>query len=128
MSNRVEKLTVIPTGGALGAEVRGVDFNLPVDAEVAAALNRAWAEHQVLLFRGQDISPKDHVAASALFGVPRLCFQRASRTTFQYGSSAVVFRTRDSSRCFLGVLSLNLLFADGGGLPVSRVPHGGTCL
>jgi len=77
MSISVEKLTVIPTGGPLGAEVRGVDFSQPVDVATVAALNRAWAEHQVLLFRGQNITPQDHVAASALFGVPSAGANRA---------------------------------------------------
>ena len=77
MINTVENLSVIPTGGPLGAEVRGVDFAQPVDAETAAALNRAWADHQVLLFRNQTISPQDHVAASAIFGDPSAGANRA---------------------------------------------------
>ena len=77
MSNSAERLELIPTGGPLGAEVRGIEFSQPVDSDTAAALNRAWAEYQVLLFRDQDISPQDHVTASAVFGVPSAGANRA---------------------------------------------------
>lgn len=70
MANRADALKVLPTGGPVGAEIEGVDFAQPVDAELAAAFNQAWADHQVLLFRGQHITPADHVAASAVFGAP----------------------------------------------------------
>lgn len=77
MSNSVEKLEIIPTGGPLGAEVRGIDFSLPVDVKTAAALNQAWADHLVVLFRGQEVVAADHVAATALFGVPAAGANRA---------------------------------------------------
>ncbi len=77
MANSADKLEIVRTGGPLGAEVRGVDFGQPVDAETAAALNRAWADHLVLLFRGQDISAADHVAATAIFGTPAVGANRA---------------------------------------------------
>jgi len=70
MVNSPDKLEVIPTGAALGAEVRGIDFSQPVDAETAQALNAFWAENLVLLFRGQHINEAQHVAATALFGEP----------------------------------------------------------
>ncbi len=70
MTNSVEKLEIVPTGGPLGAEIRGVDFALPVDAPLAAALNDAWAAQLVLLFRDQHITDPQHIAATALFGEP----------------------------------------------------------
>jgi taurine dioxygenase len=77
MNNDVGKLEVISTGGPLGAEVRGIDFAQPVDAAMARALNDVWAEHMVLLFRDQNISPTNHVAATALFGAPASGANRA---------------------------------------------------
>ena len=77
MANTADALIFTPTGGPLGAEVRGVDFSQPVDAETAAALNAAWAEHLVLLFRGQDITDAQHIAASALFGEPAIVLSGA---------------------------------------------------
>lgn len=77
MANDVGKLEIVPTGGPLGAEVRGIDFSEPADSAVAAALNELWAKHLVLLFRGQHISDDAHVAATAIFGEPATGASRA---------------------------------------------------
>jgi taurine dioxygenase len=53
MVNTLEALEVIPTGKALGAEIRGIDFAEPVPADVADKIKALWAEHMVLLLRGQ---------------------------------------------------------------------------
>jgi taurine dioxygenase len=60
-------LNVIPTGAALGAEVRGIDLRDVGEAQFAA-LERAWHDHQVLLVRGQSLSDQDLVAFSRRFG------------------------------------------------------------
>jgi taurine dioxygenase len=60
-------LDVIPTGAALGAEVRGVDLRSLDDAQFSA-IRRAWIDHQVLLIRGQQLSDEDLVAFSRRFG------------------------------------------------------------
>ena len=48
---------------ALGAEIRGLDLSRPLGVDTVAALRAAWLEHQVLLFRGQNLD----VAAQARF-------------------------------------------------------------
>ena len=58
---------VIPTGGGVGAEVKGVDLRR-IDAATFAALHRAWVDHQVLLFRGQSLTDEDLIAFSRQFG------------------------------------------------------------
>lgn len=60
----------VPTGAALGAEIRGVDFALPVPEEVKEALRRAWAAHMVLVIRGQRLDDEQLLATSAIFGPP----------------------------------------------------------
>jgi len=62
-----DRFQVIPTGAALGAEVRGVDLQRIDDAGFAA-VHRAWLEHSVLLFRGQQLSDDDLVAFSRRLG------------------------------------------------------------
>jgi taurine dioxygenase len=52
----------------LGAEVRGLDLRRPLDAAAVEAVRRAWLDHGVLLFRGQEISPEDHIRFSRYFG------------------------------------------------------------
>lgn len=68
--NHLAALEVIPTGAALGAEIRGVDFSLPVPEDVQNALRRAWADHMVLLIRGQRLDDEQLLATSAVFGPP----------------------------------------------------------
>ncbi|HUA77086.1 MAG TPA: TauD/TfdA family dioxygenase, partial [Acetobacteraceae bacterium] len=57
----------VPTGGALGAEMRGIDLRHLDDAEFAA-VHAAWLAHSVLLFRGQHLSDADLIAFSRRFG------------------------------------------------------------
>jgi taurine dioxygenase len=60
-------IDVIPTGAALGAEVREVDLRNLDDAAFAAVL-QAWHDHSVLLVRGQTLSDQDLIAFSRRLG------------------------------------------------------------
>jgi len=64
--------TVIPLGApgtpAPGAEVRGVDLSRPIDSETADLLRAAWRDHQVIVLRGQSLSPDDQMHFCAVFG------------------------------------------------------------
>ena len=55
------------TGRALGAEIHGVDLRRIDDADFAA-IHRAWLDHLVLLFRGQQLTDDDLIAFSRRFG------------------------------------------------------------
>ena len=63
----MNRITVIPTGGALGAEIGGVDLSA-VDERSFAAIHQAWLDHQVVLFRGQHLGDEDLIAFSRRFG------------------------------------------------------------
>lgn len=69
-ANSLAAFRVIPTGAPVGAEIEGVDFSLPVPEDVQAALRKAWADHMVLLVRGQRINDDQLLATSAIFGPP----------------------------------------------------------
>jgi taurine dioxygenase len=58
---------VIPTGRALGAEVRGVDLN-DLDDAAFGRLVQAWHDHSVLLLRGQSLSDLELIAFSRRLG------------------------------------------------------------
>ena len=66
-AGKKSRVTVIPSGKALGAEIRGVDLRT-VDADYFASVYRAWLEHSVLLFRGQNLTDDDLIAFSEKFG------------------------------------------------------------
>jgi taurine dioxygenase len=71
--NRLENMEVVPSGGVLGAEVRGVDLALPIPDDVARAMVEAWNEHLVLLVRDQDLTDDRLVAYGRRFGEPHTC-------------------------------------------------------
>src|SRR5215470_8904809 len=60
-------IEVIPTGRALGAEVRGVDLG-DLDDATFGRLMQAWHEHSVVLVRGQSLSDQDLIAFSRRLG------------------------------------------------------------
>lgn len=60
-------IEIVPTGKALGAEVRNIDLKRLDDATFAAFL-RAFHDHSVLLVRGQTLSDQDLIAFSRRFG------------------------------------------------------------
>ncbi len=53
---------------AFGAEVTGVDLSRPVDDATFQRILDIFHEHEVIFFRGQDLTPEAHVAFSRRFG------------------------------------------------------------
>jgi taurine dioxygenase len=62
------KLTITPTGAALGARVTGPNLRETLDAETASALIQAWQDHIVLIFPDQDLTQDQQLAFAANFG------------------------------------------------------------
>jgi len=52
----------------IGAEIRGLDLRQKPNAATLAALNAAWLENIVLLFRDQQLSQADQLRVSEYFG------------------------------------------------------------
>ena len=63
---------IIPTGAALGAEIKGVDLTKEIDDTTFEQLKQALYKHEVIFFRGRELSDDDHVRFSARFGKLRL--------------------------------------------------------
>lgn len=61
-------IDVAPLTPFVGAEVSGVDFSRPLSAGQIADINRAYTELGVLVFRGQNLTPEQHIAAARQFG------------------------------------------------------------
>ena len=62
------KIEVAPVAGALGAEIGGVDLSAPLADDCFAEIRRAFLEHRVIFFRGQDLSPSGQRDFAARFG------------------------------------------------------------
>lgn len=57
-----------PLSKAIGAEVLGVDLAASLSDEVISDIRAAWLEHNILLFRGVNWTPAQHVAFTRRFG------------------------------------------------------------
>ena len=61
-----------PLGEALGAEALGIDLSKPLDPETFAWIEKAFADHPVLVFRDQDLGPGELAAFGRRFGAPKI--------------------------------------------------------
>lgn len=61
-------MEVEPLGYALGAEIRDVDITGDLGENAVAAIREAWHRHHVIVFRGVEWSPDQHLAFSRKFG------------------------------------------------------------
>ncbi len=61
-------LTLEPTSGAVGVEIHGIDLGATLDDATVAAIGSALADHGVVFFRDQHISPEQHLAFASRFG------------------------------------------------------------
>ena len=61
-------ISVVPLHPAIGAEIKGVDLSKPVDEATKAAIRKAFEDHVVVVFRGQDLNEETQLAAGSIFG------------------------------------------------------------
>ena len=63
-------IDVKPVSGALGAEIKGVDISIPLDAEVVSEIRNALLKNLVIFFQNQVISPQQQLNFAEQFGIP----------------------------------------------------------
>ena len=80
-ANAPANVQVVPSGKAVGAEIRGVDLAQPVPEATKELMRQAWAEHGVLWWRDQKLPDISCLEAAGLFGrgLPRREDRRAAR-------------------------------------------------
>jgi taurine dioxygenase len=66
--NTLDSIEVIPTGAALGAEIKGLDWSKEFPDEVLARFNEIWAEHLVVLMRGQELEKSRVMEVADIMG------------------------------------------------------------
>ena len=64
----MSELWIQPSGGALAADVHGVDLSKPMNDDTFARIAAAWGEHLVLRFSGQKLDDPTLMTFSARFG------------------------------------------------------------
>jgi len=63
-----EAVDIVPTGGALGAVVHGLDGRRPLSAELLLRLKAALHQHLILIFKQQTLSEEQQLAFASYFG------------------------------------------------------------
>jgi taurine dioxygenase len=58
-------IDVLPVAGALGAELSGLDLAQKLDGATVEAVLAALYQHKVIFFRGQTLTPEQHIDFSA---------------------------------------------------------------
>jgi len=61
-------MSVVPTGAALGAEIRGVDLARELDVATFEHIEDAFNRYGVIFFRGQNITVEQQIAFARRFG------------------------------------------------------------
>jgi taurine dioxygenase len=61
-------LNILRLNASLAAEVRGLDITAPLSSDTIAALQAAWSDHLVLVFRDQRLTPEQQIRFSRYFG------------------------------------------------------------
>ena len=83
-------LRIHPLAGAIGAEISGVDLAGEVDDDTIAAIRRAWLDHLVIFFRGQDLPPARFLDFARCFGEPSELVGKDCAETSQWAERVVV--------------------------------------
>ena len=68
MTESYETIEVLPTSGALGAEIHGIDLAGDIGDDQLAELRRAFDEFGVIFFRDQALTPERHIAFAERWG------------------------------------------------------------
>ncbi|MFL5287997.1 MAG: TauD/TfdA dioxygenase family protein [Rhodopila sp.] len=57
-----------PAGAAVGAEISGIDLSQPLAGNTLDTVRRALADHGVIFFRDQRLTPEQHIRLARQFG------------------------------------------------------------
>ena len=67
-ANDYRRITVAPLTPVIGAEIGGIDLRQPLDDDRFTEVARALAEHLVIFFRDQNLTPAQHLDFGRRFG------------------------------------------------------------
>jgi taurine dioxygenase len=68
MAEVAAQIDVIPTGGPLGAEVKGIDLSGVLSDALIASIRSVWLRHHVIYFRDQRLTDRQLVVLARRFG------------------------------------------------------------
>ncbi len=62
-----DRIDIRPLGGAVGAEIHGLNLSRPLDGDDIETVRSALFEHGVVFFRDQHLTPEQHIAFAERF-------------------------------------------------------------
>ena len=65
---RTNTIEIRQASGAVGAEISGIDLSEPLQAHVRGTIQQTLADRGVVFFRGQSLTPDQHIALAREFG------------------------------------------------------------
>lgn len=71
---------VVPSGGPLGARIEGLDRRRAGESGIAEFLNRALAEHLLIVVPGDRMAPQETLSFARAFGAPQTQLLRYKRS------------------------------------------------
>jgi taurine dioxygenase len=80
----------------IGAEIVGLDVSQPMSDAVFAAVEQAWHDHLVLLFREQDLSEEQEVAFGARFGPLAQRINKVPTVAIKHPSVMLISNVREN--------------------------------
>src|ERR1700730_10367194 len=105
-----KRLDVVRLTRHIGAEIRGIDLRDQPDEETIRAIIRAWLDHLVIIFPGQNLAQEDLVRVTSYFG------ERG-----QHSRPAKYF-PKGYSSLLPGVMLISNI--RGNGEPIGALPYG----
>lgn len=67
-----QTIEIKPLTGAIGAEIGNVDFSAPLSHQQRDEIEQALLENLVIVFRGQELTPREQVEVARNFGKPAI--------------------------------------------------------
>jgi alpha-ketoglutarate-dependent taurine dioxygenase len=80
--NQSSELKIHKLHQSIGAEIRNVDFSIPLSKDVVQEIHQAWMDYQVLVFPEQSITDEQHAAVTRNFGKPEIFHQNIIKSKF----------------------------------------------
>lgn len=62
------RIRVIPISGSIGVEIHNVDLSIELSKSTFSEIRKTFIEHGLIFFRGQNLTPKDHLRFAKLWG------------------------------------------------------------
>ena len=105
-------MDIVPSRGALGAEIHGVDLAQPLGDNMLATLRQALLDHLVIVFRDQKLSLEQHKAFARHFGPLQVFTFRYARPLGEHPEVLRVVKEPNEREVFAGEWHADVTFME----------------